>query len=365
MNIREPLELSRERVLAHRAVVQDLATPARNAVDSRTLGLGLQNTPPGSGLTGLNARAAQPPQMVTGLLEAGGPLVVVMAARGAPHLVSRSELPLLTSALVSLDEQEAVEVDEVANAMQEAADGRAISRPALSEELNDRVADSLRTWCERCKSRHVREGLFRKATLQAGLELDPEAASPTMFRPSGVHLPAEQDPDQSRVELFRRYIHLTGVARPADVAGWLGCPTGNTKATWDLIAKDLTACSVAGTRRWALTSDVESLSTARRPGGAKLLPPSDPYLLADRSLVVPDRDHQRRLWRAQAGPGAILAQGEIVGTWRHRMVSGRLHVTLHPFHKLAAKEMKDLTSAAEEIAALRDAKDVVMTLEAD
>ena len=164
MSIGEPLELSRERVLAHRAVVQDPATPARNAVDSRTLGLGLQNTPPGSGLTGLNARAAQPPQAVTG-------------------------------------------------------------------------------------------------------------------------------------------IHLTGVARAAEVAAWLGCPTGNIKATWDLIAKDLTACSVAGTRRWALTSDVESLSTARRPGGAKLLPPSDPYLLGDRSLVAPDRDHQRRLWRAQGSPG--------------------------------------------------------------
>jgi hypothetical protein len=81
--------------------------------------------------------------------------------------------------------------------------------------------------------------------------------------------------------------------------------------------------------------------------------------------VVPERHHQRRLWRAQAGPGAILAAGEIVGTWRHRMVSGRLHVTLHPFHKLAAKEMDDLAREAEEIAALRDANDVAMTVGAD
>ena len=38
------------------------------------------------------------------------------------------------------------------------------------------------------------------------------------------------------------------------------------------------------------------------------------------------------------------------------MSGGWLHVTLNPFHKLAEREMKDLTSAAEEVAALRDAQ---------
>jgi hypothetical protein len=161
MRLTGKLELSRERVLAQRAVVQDLAKPARKAVDSPTLGLGLQNTPPGSGLIGLNARTRQSPQTVIGLLNAGGPLAVVMATRGAHHVVSRSELPVLTAALFPLEEKEAAEVEEVAHAMREAMDGEAISRPALSEGLNDKVAAPLREWCERCKSRHVREGLFR------------------------------------------------------------------------------------------------------------------------------------------------------------------------------------------------------------
>jgi len=81
--------------------------------------------------------------------------VVVMAARGAPHLVSRSELPRLTAALSPLDGQEVAEVNEVAQAIRTTANGKAISRPALSAALNDQVADSLRVWCERCKSRHV------------------------------------------------------------------------------------------------------------------------------------------------------------------------------------------------------------------
>jgi hypothetical protein len=186
-----------------------------------------------------------------------------------------------------------------------------------------------------------------------------------MFRPSGVHLPSELDRDQARVELARRYIHLTGVARPADLAGWLGYQTGEIRGTWNLIAEELTPCNVAGKRRWALTSDVESLSDARRPGGAKLLPPADPYLLGDRSLVVPEREHQRRLWRALASPGAILVDGEIVGTWRHRMSGGRLQVTLYPRHRLDATATKDLTREAEKVAALRDAQEVNIALGAD
>lgn len=356
------LELSRENVLAHRAVVQDLARPVRKATDSRTLGLGLQDTPPWSGLTSLDARAGQSAQALAGLLDAGGPLVVVMATRGAPHLTSRSDLALLTAALFPIDEQEAAEVDEVAHAIRETVDGESISRPALSEELNDRIADSLRDWCERCKSRHVREGLFRKATLQAGLELDPGGGSPTMFRPSGVGLPADHDRLPARVELFRRYVHLTGVARPDDLAAWLGYQTGKVRATWDLIAEELTACDVAGRRRWALASDVESLSNAPGPGGAKLLPPHDPYLLGDRSLVLPEPEHRRQLWRAQASPGAILAKGEIVGTWRHRLSGGRFHVTLHPFRGLESTMMEDLERGADAVAALRDAREVIVTV---
>ena len=37
--------------------------------------------------------------------------MVVMAPRGAPHAVSRSELPLLTAAQFPFDEQDAAEVD--------------------------------------------------------------------------------------------------------------------------------------------------------------------------------------------------------------------------------------------------------------
>jgi hypothetical protein len=54
----------------------------------------------------------------------------------------------------------------------------------------------------------------------------------------------------------------------------------------------------------------------------------------------------------------VESQGEIVGTWRHRMSGGRLHVTLNPFHGLDATVTKDLAREAEEVAALRDTQEV-------
>lgn len=350
------LELGRAQVLAHRMAVQNLVPQAADAASCDLLGLGLQNTPPGAGLTGLGLRTGQPATDVSDLVTENGPVAVVLAARGAPHLVSRSQLPLLAAALVPLDDREAADVGAVAEAMRDVARQGEISRPALSEALNDRVADSLRGWCDRCQARHVYEDLFRKATMQAGLEVAASAPPPTLFRLANVDLSAAPDREQARTELVRRYVHLTGVATPADVAAWLGHQTGKVKPTWHLVGDALVPCTVAGRRRWALADDVESLSRTAYPARrATLLPPSDPYLLGDRSLVVPERVHQRQLWRPVGSPGAVLVDGGIAGTWRHRTSGGQLQVTLHPFATLDAPTTKDLAGAAERVAALRGA----------
>jgi hypothetical protein len=52
---------------------------------------------------------------------------------------------------------------------------------------------------------------------------------------------------------------------------------------------------------------------------ARLLPSGDSYFLLhgdDRELLVPDEDRRRALWTSRVWPGAVLVDGEIVGTWR-------------------------------------------------
>ncbi|GAA1578638.1 crosslink repair DNA glycosylase YcaQ family protein [Actinomadura kijaniata] len=357
-------ELDRRSVLARRAEVQDLISPARRATDVRGLGIGLQDTPRGSGLAGVRARTAQPAAEVGRLLD-GGPLVLAITVRGAPHVLARAGLGLLTAALVPLQESEAEEVATVAAAMRAVAGGRPVSRPELSGALNDRVPDTSRSWCERCGAVHVREELFRRATLHAGLELDPNESSPVVFRPVTGAAGAGHEGAEARAELVRRFVHLLGVTRPDELAAWLGYRPGEARRLWDLVAGELLPVQVEGRRRWALASDLDALRGAAGAGagGVRLLPPSDPYLLGDRALVVPDRAHQRLIWRAVANPGVLLADGEIAGLWRHRMTGRRLAVAVTPFTALASSRRAGVREEAERVAALRGADRVELTFD--
>ena len=52
---------------------------------------------------------------------------------------------------------------------------------------------------------------------------------------------------------------------------------------------------------------------------ARLLPSGDAFCLLhgeDRTLLVPDARRQSALWTSRVWPGALLVEGEVVGTWR-------------------------------------------------
>lgn len=71
-----------------------------------------------------------------------------------------------------------------------------------------------------------------------------------------------------------------------------------------------------------------------RPGGqaasgVRLLPPNDPLLrLVDRQLLAADADHRKELFRAVGGPGALLVDGAVTGTWRAKTTGSRLAVSV-------------------------------------
>ena len=71
---------------------------------------------------------------------------------------------------------------------------------------------------------------------------------------------------------------------------------------------------------WILTRDEPTFRAARGAAApARLLPSGDAYFLlqgADRELLVPDADRRGALWTPRVWPGALLVDGELVGTWR-------------------------------------------------
>lgn len=92
--------------------------------------------------------------------------------------------------------------------------------------------------------------------------------------------------------------------------------------------------------------------TCRTPAGpaapVRLLPSGDPYWLlqgSDRALLVPNRDHQRKLWTPRVWPGALLINGEVVGTWRR---SNAL-MTVQPWRSLTAVEQAAVEAEGQSL----------------
>ena len=76
----------------------------------------------------------------------------------------------------------------------------------------------------------------------------------------------------------------------------------------------------------------------------------DPYLqLQDRALLVPDEAHRKDLWRVLGRPGAIVHDGEIVGTWRPRATAKTFRLTAMAWRRLPVGARRAVTGEAERL----------------
>ena len=83
----------------------------------------------------------------------------------------------------------------------------------------------------------------------------------------------------------------------------------------------------------------------------RLLGPPDLFLRArDRELLAPDPDVRETLQAVLGRPGAVVAGGEVVGTWRPRASGSRLRLRVGTWSAVA-EEL--LVEQAEPLAAHR------------
>ena len=117
--------------------------------------------------------------------------------------------------------------------------------------------------------------------------------------------PPSVDPDAARAELLRRFLAALGPATATGFATWAGLAPADARLTWDRVA--------AQPARTPAPHDAPAL-------GVRLLPPGDLFLQApDRDLLVPDAARRAAVWPlGSPQPGALLVDGELVGTWRRR-----------------------------------------------
>ncbi len=131
------------------------------------------------------------------------------------------------------------------------------------------------------------------------------------------------DPRDARLELARRYLHILGPTTAEAFAQWAGIGPRQGIAAFDALRRSLFPVRTPVGDSWILTSDEPTLRAARRPAAsARLLPSGDIYFLLqgrDRELLVPNASRRRALWTPRVWPGAVLVDGEIVGTWRRAL----------------------------------------------
>ncbi len=334
----------RARVVAYRVAAHQFERTVTEPAALRVFDLGVQDSER-SARPALAARLPTTPDL------AG--FVLTWSVRGAPHWHRPDALPALADALWPLGDADAVTrmnrppvteglrvFRQVVEALKSVVD-RPMTKGEASNRLTPLVPPEVTGWCRGCRATHVQDPIFRIAVLPAGLTFDPAEKTVT-FVPDRTRAV----PDANRGLPVHDYLRLHGPAGPSEVAGYFGAPVREVKRIWP---DDLVEVSP---KSWLPQDRVAAFDNPPDPDVARLLPPLDPYLAArDRDLLVPDKAHQKEVWRILGRPGAIMVDGEILGTWRAKATGKRLDVTLNPFAPL---DLARFEPEARRLAAARD-----------
>ncbi|NES31266.1 winged helix DNA-binding domain-containing protein [Micromonospora terminaliae] len=342
-----------------RVRAQQLDRAEGTLTDTAVLDIGVQDTGPDGGRWALAVRGVD----VTAV--SGEELVLLWTVRGAPHLYRRADVAEVAAAVEPFSDADAgkriydaarplkaagignlAALDEVAARM------RAVVRgPTVKGDVSGRLAEVLPEpylrFCRPCNATHLYEMPFRLAALRAGLELRLDTSPPVLERITGF---AKAAAPGDRFDLIRAYLRLLGPATPKHVAGYLDAPVKEVRAHWP---EDVVEVPVDGETRWLLAADEAALESADAPA-TRLLGPFDLLLQAkDRETVVPDPGRAKELWPVLGRPGAVLDDGELVGTWRPRRSGRALKPVVQPWRKLSDARRTAIAEQAERLAAYR------------
>lgn len=350
----------------------------------------VQNTPPGAAALSLHARlSGLTPDGVTRLLEVDKTLIQVWSLRASPHIFPTAEFPVFTRGLLPPDEDAqrqfilgitqalplvqmsvAEIADFTAQAVRQVLDRRILENKqeldrALAAWIAPRLdAERAAAWAG--PSLYARDQTLGEALVSFTLRLvalrglicfAPRKGNEAAFVRTDQWLggdPPQVDVDQARAELVRRYLRCYGPSTYRHFAAWAGIAPAQAKQAWGLLAAELVEVRVDGSPGWLLQEDLPRLESPPPAGGVRFLPAHDPFLqLRDRAILVPDQALQRRIWRTVGSPGVLLANGEVIATWRATRKGSRLMITLEPFAPLSPELIEQVWAEAQTVAPFR------------
>jgi hypothetical protein len=348
-----PIKVDRDQWLGYRWLRHGLDGRAGAGVVNDLLLLGIQGSRGSGAEQALIQRTSRiAAKRVATAIGLDGPLVSLWSVRGAPHAHRVSHLDFVRDALAPRESDEGgarylEAVGEVATALRAVVKGPT-SKATASREVTDRVPASLVTWCPRCQADHVPEGLFRVAGRQAQIVLGPEEQRATMLHPPPKQ--RQEKVKQPPLSLLNAYFRVNGPTTRTLYRDWTDGDAGAVADLWSEVGDDLVRVQVDNKRYDMPEAVLTQMQQAARPAGVVLVPPNDPYLRqVDRTLLVPEAKRRQQVWKALSGPGALLVDGEVAGTWRYRRTEGDL--TISPFGRLVPAQRRQAEQNAELVAA--------------
>jgi hypothetical protein len=139
---------------------------------------------------------------------------------------------------------------------------------------------------------------------------------------------ADVDPADACRELARRYLHVFGPTTSDGFARWAGISRRAGATTFASLEASLLPVRTPLGEEWLLAEDEATMLGAESaPAPARLLPSGDAFFLldgAEREILVPEAEQRALLWTSRVWPGAVLADGEIRGTWRRAQHTVRI-----------------------------------------
>lgn len=356
--------LTREQVMAHRVAAQGLHRDRPDAV-AVLASLGIQDSGPTARLA-LAARTDDDPD------PAAHGLVDAWTHRGAPHHHPPTERNAIAAAARPFDDADAgarlnwsgpeqrrvgiparEAIDRAADALAEVVT-EPMTKGAASGAVTKLLPGALLRDCRGCATVHVNEQLFRLSAFPVGVGLDATGRTLLLTPPPPEwDRPVDGDP-QRAARLVLDYLRVLGPAGPREVADFVGTSVTAFAPAWDAALPGLAEVEVDGRPAWLPADDLDAALDAPDPDVVRFLPPLDPLLQArDRPLLAPDEEVRKALYKIIGNPGALLADGEIVGTWRPRASGKRLTLEVAPVVPLAPDVRSRLDDEAERVAAAR------------
>ena len=286
----------RRQVLAFRRTTNrlDARLPAGKRSLRTVAWAGLQDSMPRAAVLSVNARMEDTGPAVwadPAYVQVWGPRYSVFTVPAADHaLFTVGRLPEASSGRTRAHDT-AVRIDDM-------LDGRALPLREVSRALG------------------VSSNSLRYATTTGRILVRWDGArQPTIWT---VEAPSI-DPAKAQADLARRYLHIFGPATSDSFSAWAGIRRDAGARTFDRLRRSIISVETPIGVGWLLNRDVDTLLTADPPASTRILPSGDAYYLLQgrqRELLVPDADARSRLWTSRVWPGAILADEDIVGTWR-------------------------------------------------